>query len=71
MFVVDRIEENFIVCENLENKKIENFEKSKFPSNIKEGDVVKLENDTFEILEDETQKRQEEAKNKLNNLFNN
>ena len=70
MFVVDRIEENYVVCENLDNKKIENFEKNKFPSNVKEGDVVKLENGFFTILEEETQKRKEETKNKLNNLFN-
>lgn len=58
-YVIDRIEENKVICENQENKKIEEFEKTMFPENIKDGDVVTLKDDKFTIEEKETKSRKE------------
>ena len=59
-YIVDRIEENIVICENQETKKIEEFEKINFSEEIKDGDVVILENNKFKIDRKETDKRKEE-----------
>ena len=56
-YIVDRIEENIVICENQETKKIEEFEKINFSEEIKDGDVVILENNKFKIDRKETDKR--------------
>jgi len=48
-YIVDRIEENIVICENQETKKMEEFEKMNFSEEIKDGDVVILENNKFKI----------------------
>ena len=58
-YIIDRIENNIVICENQETKKMENFDKSMFPEQIKDGDVVIRENDTFRIDEEETENRKE------------
>lgn len=58
-YIIDRIENNMVICENQETKKMENFDKSMFPEQIKDGDVVIRENDTFRIDEEETENRKE------------
>ena len=59
-YIVDRIEENIVICENQETKKIEEFEKINFSEEIKDGDVVILENNKFKIDRKETDKRKED-----------
>lgn len=34
-YIIDRIENNMVICENQETKKMENFDKSMFPEQIK------------------------------------
>jgi len=62
--IVDRIIENIVVLE-VKDEMI-NIEKSKFPREVEEGDVVKQEGDNFIILKEETVKR----KKYIDNLFN-
>ena len=62
-YIIDRIENNIVICENQETKKMENFDKSMFPEQIKDCDVVIRENDTFRIDEEETENRKEYIEN--------
>ena len=70
-YIVDRIEENIVICENQETKKIEEFEKINFSEEIKDGDVVILENNKFKIDRKETDKRKEEINDLMKKLKNN
>ena len=68
-YIIDRIENNMVICENQETKKMENFDKSRFPEQIKDGDVVIRENDTFRIDEEETENRKEYIENLMKKLM--
>lgn len=54
--IIDRFEDNFAVCER-EDKTMLNLEKSKLPSNAKEGDVIIISNGKIIIDNEETIKR--------------
>ena len=68
-YIIDRIENNMVICENQETKKMENFDKIMFPEQIKDGDVVIRENDTFRIDEEETENRKEYIENLMRKLM--
>ncbi len=68
-YIVDRIEENIVICENQETKKMEEFEKMNFSEEIKDGDVVILENNKFKIDKKETEKRKEEINDLMKKLM--
>ena len=68
-YIVDRIEENIVICENQETKKIEEFEKINFSEEIKDGDVVILENNKLKIDRKETDKRKEEINDLMKKLM--
>ncbi len=67
--IVDRIEENKVVCEN-ENGGMVEIEFKKFVTMPKDGDMV-CENDEgmYIILEEETKKEKEEISERFMNLF--
>ncbi|MGN1330061.1 MAG: DUF3006 domain-containing protein [Clostridia bacterium] len=58
-YIIDRIESDKVICENQENKKMEEFKKIMFPEKIKEGDIVILNENKFTIEENETKDRKE------------
>lgn len=68
-FSIDRFEGNFAVCENLETGEMVNIEKSLLPENVKEGSILKYENNTYILEITETISKQENIKNIVNNLF--
>ena len=68
-YIIDRIENNMVICENQETKKMEIFDNSMFPEQIKDGDVVIRENDTFRIDEEETENRKEYIENLMRKLM--
>lgn len=67
--IVDRIEENKVVCEN-ENGGMVEIEFKNFVTMPKDGDMV-CENDEgmYIILEEETKKEKEEISERFMNLF--
>lgn len=65
--IVDRIENNFVIVE-IDDKYI-NFDLKDFPSEIKEGDLVKFENGLFTILVDETLNRKREIRKLFDSLL--
>lgn len=68
-YIIDRIENNMVICENQETKKMEQFDKNMFPNHIKDGDVVIKENDKFIIDEEETKNRKEYIENLMKKLM--
>lgn len=68
-YIVDRIEKNIVICENQETKKMEKFEKTSFPKEIKEGDSVILQGNRFEIDKKDTEKRKKEIDDLMKKLM--
>ena len=48
-YVIDRIEDNIVVCQNLDNNKMVEIEKSLLPQNIKDGTVLLFENNEYKL----------------------
>lgn len=68
-YIIDRIEDNIVICENQETKKIEQFNKEQFPNNIKEGDIVYLEENKFKVNLNETDKKKKEIEELMKKLM--
>ncbi|MBE7105760.1 DUF3006 domain-containing protein (plasmid) [Bacillus mycoides] len=65
--IIDRFEGALAVIE-INNITID-VPRSKLPSNVKEGDVLIIENDTYTIDNNETDKRRCEIQNLMDKLF--
>ncbi|PEI86512.1 DUF3006 domain-containing protein [Bacillus toyonensis] len=65
--IIDRFEEALAVIE-INNITID-VPRSKLPSNVKEGDVLIIENDTYTIDKNGTDKRRREIQNLMDKLF--
>jgi len=68
-FVIDRFEGNFAVCENYDTEEFVNIDKSKLPSNSKEGDFLLFENNEYIIDVKKTDERKKYIENKLKSVF--
>ena len=68
-YIIDRIENDIVICENQESKAMENFPKNLFPSEIKDGDVVIKENDKFIIDETETKEKKKTIEELMKKLM--
>ena len=66
--IIDRIEENYAVVE-LENRVMINIEKKKVPFNVKEGDVIIINNDNITIDKEETKKLKKEIEELTKDLW--
>ena len=70
IYVIDRFEEDFALCENRATKEIINIKKEKLPKGAKEGSILKYTDGKY-ILDSAKQKEiEEKTKNKMNNLWN-
>ena len=67
-FVVDRIEEDIVVCENTETGKMQNILLSDLKFKPHEGDVLTYINGEFILDERELKIREERIKNKFESL---
>ena len=65
--IVDRIENNIVVVEI--NNGYFNFEKSKFPKEVKEGDIVEYKNQKFNILVEEGLIREKQIRTLFDSLL--
>lgn len=68
-YIIDRIENDIVICENQESKAMENFHKNLFPSEIKDGDVVIKENDKFIIDKAETKEKKKAIEELMKKLM--
>lgn len=67
-FTVDRIEENKTVLE-CENGKFVSIETKSLPKNVKEGDILRFEENSYFLDKSETEKRKKQIKDLMNSLF--
>lgn len=67
-FTVDRIEEDKAVLE-CENSDFVTLEVKTLPKNIKEGDVLCFEENSYFLDKDETEKRRQKIKSLMDSLF--
>lgn len=69
-YSVDRIEEDIIVLENIENKEIIEISKSELDFEVVDGNILKLVDGKF-VLDQETEvSRKESLRERLNRLKN-
>lgn len=70
-FIVDRIEENFVLCENFDTHEIEDFENSILPEGVKEGDIIIYDEelDKYYIDEESTEIRKKEMVDKMKKIW--
>ena len=66
--IIDRIEEEFAVCEKDDTKMV-NIELKNIPGKPKEGDVLDVEGSFIIINKSETAKRKAEIEEKSENLW--
>lgn len=67
-YIVDRIEENYVVLENGKDN-VFNVKKSDIIGNIKEGDIVYIKDNLYFIDEKATKVRKEEIDNLMKGLW--
>lgn len=67
--VIDRFEGNLAVCENRETGEMINVDVAKLPENVKEGAVLKVKDNEYQVDEEERKKIEDRIQNKLKNLF--
>ena len=67
--IIDRFEGDYAVCENRDTEEITNISIDELPENAREGDVLKFENNKYELDEQKRQEIEERIKNKIKNLF--
>lgn len=68
-YIIDRIENDTVICENQETKKMESFPKNMFQENIKDGDVVVKDGDFFKIDEHDTAARKKHIEDLMKKLM--
>lgn len=69
--IVDRFEENYVVCEN-EEEEIINLPMSKITFDIQEGDVLEIDDDGIVMLDLEaTMQRKEKIERLIKDIWEN
>ena len=69
-YSVDRIEENIIVLENIENKEIIEINKCELDFEVVDGNILKLVDGKFELDQKVEVSRKESLRDRLNRLKN-
>ena len=67
-YIVDRIEENYVVLENVKDN-VFNVKKSDIIGNVKVGDILYIKNNLYFIDEKATKMRKEEIDNLMKGLW--
>jgi 3-phosphoglycerate kinase len=68
-YIIDRIENKIVICENQETKEMEKFKIDQFPEDIKDGDVVILENEKFKIDKEESKTKKQQIEELMKKLM--
>ena len=69
-YSVDRIEEDIIVLENIDNKEIIEINKSELDFEVVDGNILKLVDGKFELDQKAEVSRKESLRDRLNRLKN-
>lgn len=70
LLTVDRFEGDMAVLEDRKNNKMINVKREELPSDIKEGDILKMISGKYFIDRDFTQEISERIKKKMDDLWN-
>lgn len=70
IWVVDRFEENFAICENRRTKEKREIEIEKLPKSIKEGSVLKFKDNKYELDLEEEKNIEKRIEEKMKNIWN-
>ena len=70
-FIIDRIEENFAICENLETKELVEININELPKKLKNGNVIVFKNNEYELDLNEEELRRKRIRERFNKLKNN
>ena len=68
-YIIDRIENKIVICENQETKEMEKQKIDQFPEDIKDGDVVILENEKFKIDKEESKTKKQQIEELMKKLM--
>lgn len=68
-FSIDRFEEDLAICENKISHEIVNIPKNLLPIAVKEGDIIKFENDKYILDIIQTSQEQAKVKKLANQVF--
>ena len=69
IYVIDRFEGNYAVCENRETGEMKNINIYELPEDIGEGEVLRFKNNEYIKDIDLKEEIEERIKNKANSLF--
>ena len=67
-YVIDRIEDNIVVCQNLETKEMVEIEKKLLPQIIRDGYVLLFENNEYKLDLAEEEIRRQRIRERFNRL---
>ena len=67
-YVIDRIEDNIVICQNLETKEMVELEKKILPQNIKDGNVLLFDNNEYKLDLNEEELRRQRIRERFNRL---
>nr|WP_314460570.1 DUF3006 domain-containing protein [uncultured Clostridium sp.] len=67
-YIIDRIERNIVICEEESGSKVK-FSLEDIPKEAREGDVLLNINGAFQIDGEETDRRRQKMREKLNRLI--
>lgn len=67
-YVIDRIEDNIVICQNLESKEMVEIEKNLLPQNIKDGTMLLFENNEYKLDLKEEELRRKRISERFNRL---
>lgn len=67
--VVDRVEWDKVVCQELDTEKEVVYNLSDMPKEVREGDIVVLVNNIFQIDKEKTMRRKKMIEDLLESLF--
>ena len=65
LYAIDKIEDNIVLLENIDNKEKKEVDKTLLPNEIKEGNIIKYENDSYTLDQETENKRRKELEDKL------
>lgn len=70
VWVVDRFEGDFAICENRENKEKRKIKIKKLPENIKEGSILRFKDGKYSLDLNEQEKIEKRIEEKMRDIWN-
>ncbi len=68
-YVVDRVEDEFAVCENMDTNEYINILLTNLPNEIKQGDIITFKNGKYVIDNVQTEEKKQDMESRVNRLW--